>query len=84
MQITCPLIKKVLYFLRLPWVYWKRPFPCRINFFKRAFRLRAGKTKDEREQKDRLEKKKKVKKQPTCCAAIKPRATNYDLFHFCI
>ena len=28
-------------------------------FFKRAFRLRVSKTKDEREQKDRLEKKSK-------------------------
>ena len=59
----------------------KNPFHAAL-IFKRAFRLRAGKTKDEKEQKDQLEKK--VKKQPTCCAAIKRRVTNYGLFHFCI
>ena len=53
MQTTCSLIKKVLYLVRFHSIDWENPFHAAL-IYKKVFRLRTGKTKDEREQKDRL------------------------------
>ena len=50
---TCSLIKKVLYLVRFHSIDWENPFHAAL-IYKKVFRLRTGKTKDEREQKDRL------------------------------